>query len=133
MTNYAAKQASATKTILAKGALATLEHDVPTTPSFVTDTPTPPSTVQGTVRLVALPFKLRNAASDQTEAGTEVLNHQRRIILSPFDLTMTPLAWAPIVGDRVLNWEGKTWTINGLSPLAPDSAAVVLYTGTMRQ
>ena len=130
--NFTAKQLAATKKIRAKGREVTLEWDIPGATSFVSRTPAAPPTGQGKVLLIAFPFKLRNLGSDRFVDQKDILTNQRRIIMAAFDAQLNPLPGAPRIGDRILDWEGRNWTIDGLAPVAPDGDVVILYTGTMR-
>lgn len=125
--NYAQKQRRATRQIGRAGALATLEWDELGTIDATTRTRVN-TTNRTTVRLMVLPFRLRNLSADRFEVATAILTQQRRFLMSAEGLTVTP-----IVGWRVLNWEGATWTINGIAPVAPDGSTVLWYSGTMTQ
>lgn len=128
MRDYLAVQRSAHAKILRRGAMATLEWDVPGTPDVVAGTAGTPSTKRCQVALLVLPLSRRQIGADTYEAQTLILQRSRRFDMSALNLPITLR-----VGMRIPGWEDHTWTIDSVTPLMPDGKTPVMYSGTMKQ
>lgn len=64
------------------------------------------------------------AAIDEWRLPSSPYTHRRKLTLAAL-----PLAFAPEAADKVLGWEGATWTVapKGVQPVSPDGITPVLY------
>jgi hypothetical protein len=120
--NYAAMAAKARRILAAKGTTVTIRRIVAGTYDPTTGSVAGGSTLTQTTPAVILPASVNRDEAFAQQAM--VRSKRRRLLLGVPD----PLVFDPMPGDEV-QFEGRWWTIPGLSPLRPDGGTTILYEG----
>lgn len=120
--SYDAQRALAVRLLTKKGTTATVTQVVVSSVNVSTDTPTFATLTMGVV-VVVLPAS--GSQADTFDDRTKIRSKFRMVYFSTPTLTFTPKA-----GDTI-NWGDGSYTLSGVSPLAPDAGQPILFTASV--
>jgi len=123
--SYTQQIASAQRLLAAKGATYTLRHYPPTGPTSqdrIRGVVSATGAVDFSVTCVLVPIPMPRTAIAKSDAGL-VLGTRRTVYVSGASCPVFPHK-----DDQLLGPEGRNWTIESVSSLAPDGGAPILHT-----